>query len=102
MTVDPNLPGCQVIIIANTRELIRQVQQVLLMVGKNTNITIGIGDQTTPTELPNIVVTVPQWLSNRLSGKSPIQLPHLKLLVFDEADEIFLQEANQKAIQKIN
>ena len=29
MTVDPTIDACQVIIVANTRELIRQVNQVL-------------------------------------------------------------------------
>ena len=38
MTVDPSIDGVQVIILANTRELIRQVAAVLAEVCKNTDI----------------------------------------------------------------
>jgi superfamily II DNA/RNA helicase len=50
MTVDPNDPGIQVIIFANTRELIRQIQQVLERVAIKTDpkITVRVGDTETP------------------------------------------------------
>ena len=101
MRVDPSIPNIQVIIIANTRELIRQVQQVLAKVCQRTKVTTCIGDTSTPEQGANIVVTVPKWIENRLGGRKPIDLSHLKLVVYDEADEIFLQEANHVSIMKM-
>ena len=63
MTVDPEVKAVQVIIIANTRELIRQVQQVLAELTKDSGVDVVIGDQETP-EQPQqqILVTVPKWI----------------------------------------
>jgi len=38
----------------------------------------------------HIVITSPGWLSNMLGGRKPLDLSNLKLIVFDEADEIFV------------
>ena len=89
------------VIIGNTRELIRQVQQVISRVCQNTKITCCVGDTNTPVEAANIVVTVPKWLENRLSGRKPLELKDLKLVIYDEADEIFQQEGNHDSIRQL-
>jgi ATP-dependent RNA helicase DDX19/DBP5 len=101
MKVDPSIKGVQVIIVANTRELIRQVQQVISRVCQNTKVTCCVGDTNTPAEAANIVVTVPKWLENRLDGRKPLDLKDLKLVIYDEADEIFQQEGNHESISKL-
>jgi superfamily II DNA/RNA helicase len=90
-----------VLIIANTRELIRQVQQVISRVCQNTNVSCCIGDTNTSTQAANIVVTVPKWIDNRLTGRKPIDLKNLKLVIYDEADEIFQQEGNHDSIRQL-
>lgn len=102
MAVDPSIDGIQVIILANTRELIRQVQAVIEVVAKNTKVTSCIGDKDTKESFAHILVTVPGWLSNMLGGRKKFDLSHLKMVAFDEADEIFLQESNLKAVSKLN
>ena len=89
MNVNPNLKAIQVVIIANTRELIRQVQQVIAKVSERTHISTCIGDTDTPDSAAQIVVTVPKWIENKVSKRKPIDLSHLRMVVFDEADEIF-------------
>jgi superfamily II DNA/RNA helicase len=84
--------------VANTRELIRQVQAVIERVCKNTKVTSCIGDTNSPDKLSHIVVTVPKWIENRLSGRKQMDIKHLKMIVYDEADEIFLQVHNHKSI----
>ena len=37
----------------------------------------------------HIVITSPGWIANMLGGRKPLDLKNLKLIVFDEADEIF-------------
>ena len=101
MRVDPSIEGVQVLIIANTRELIRQVQQVISKVCQNTKVTCCIGDTNTATSAANIVVTVPKWIDNRLTGRKPIDLSNLKLVIYDEADEIFQQEGNHDSIRQL-
>ena len=53
----------------------------------------------TATSAANIVVTVPKWIDNRLTGRKPIDLSNLKLVIYDEADEIFQQEGNHDSIR---
>lgn len=101
MRVDPNIEGVQVIIIANTRELIRQVQQVISRVCQNTKVTCCVGDTNTPASAAHIVVTVPKWLENRLTGRKCLDLKNLKLIIYDEADEIFQQEGNHDSIRQL-
>lgn len=48
------------------------------------------------------MVTTPKWLENRLIGRKPFDISHLKMIAYDEADEIFLQEYNHKIINNIN
>ena len=90
MAVDSSIDAVQVIIIANTRELIRQVQAVLEVVGKNTKVTSCIGDTNTSEKMAHILVTVPGWLGNMIGGRKKFDLQHLRLICFDEADEIFI------------
>ena len=102
MKVDPSIDAVQVIIIANTRELIRQVQAVIEVVAKNTGVTCCIGDTAASDKLAHIVVTVPKWIENRVAGRKPLDVTKVKLIAYDEADEIFLQEGNHKCITKLN
>lgn len=91
MKADPEVKAIQVIIIANTRELIRQVQQVLTVLTKDMGVEVCVGDKDTP-EQPQqqILVTVPKWLEKRVTGRKKMNLSNLKMMVYDEADEIYL------------
>lgn len=48
MKVDTKIDNIQIVILANTRELIRQIQQVIEKVSKNTSVKSCIGDQSSP------------------------------------------------------
>ena len=63
----------------------------------NPKVKIAIGDQALK-EDAQIIVTTIQWISNRLSSKSPIDLSKLQMVAYDEADEIFKQEIAHKFI----
>lgn len=47
-------------------------------------------------------MTVPKWIEQRVKGRKKINLKNLKMIVYDEADEIFLQEANHKSINSVS
>lgn len=75
---------------------------MLTRVSARTKVTVCIGDVDFPAKGAHIVVTVPGWISNRISSRKKIDLSKLKMVVFDEADEIFLQQSNQKELAKLN
>lgn len=50
----------------------------------------------------HIVVAVPEFLDKCCNKRNPLDVSALKLIVYDEADEIFLQENNHKFIAKLN
>ena len=58
-------------------------------VAEKTNIVIGLGDRELTEKGTHIIVASPQWIASRLGGKTAINLKALKMVVFDEADEIF-------------
>ena len=103
LRVDPSIPKVQVFIIANTRELIRQVQQVLQKVAFKTQIKISTYlEEMKVIAQSHIVVAVPEFLDKCCNKRNPLDVSALKLIVYDEADEIFLQENNHKFIAKLN
>lgn len=65
------------------------MQQVLAKVAERTTVTTCVGDKDTPGGAANILVTVPGWIANQVGGRKKIDLSSLKLIIYDEADEIF-------------
>lgn len=99
MRVDASNPDTQVLILATSRELIRQTMQVLqqLSIGMNIKIEFGEGSLVKPC---HILVTTPNYFSNKLGGRqSVINFRSLKMVIFDEADEIVKQESNRQVLQ---
>ncbi|CDW74580.1 atp-dependent rna helicase ddx19b [Stylonychia lemnae] len=96
--VDPSSTDYQVIILANSRELIRQIKQVLDVLSKNTGIKIEIGEDAEIKQC-QILVTTPNYFANKLTGRTSIKLRAIKLVVFDEADEIFKHQSNLEILE---
>jgi ATP-dependent RNA helicase DeaD len=89
-TIDPNLKEYQVLILANTRELIRQITQVIEVLVKGTGVTVTFGDKQSMPVKSHIMVTSPGFVKKLLSVRgSTLDLKHVHMVVFDEADEIF-------------
>lgn len=62
------------------------------------NITIEIGEGSIVKEA-QILVTTPNYFMNKLEGRSEaLKLRQVKMVVFDEADEIFKYESNLNAL----
>ena len=76
--------------------------QVLQVVAKNTKVTCCIGDSDTPDNAAHILVSVPGWIKKKLEGRKKMDLKKLKMIIYDEADEIYLQEGNHLSIININ
>ena len=65
MRVDPSILKVQVIIMANTRELIRQITQVIEVLASETEVKTILGERGQQ-EQGHILVTVPGYLKNKL------------------------------------
>lgn len=90
MKCDTAIPKIQVIILANTRELIRQIQQVIEVISSQTQVKLLLGDSSLSNFDGQILITSPGYLKNKLAGRKPIDLSALKMIVYDEADELFI------------
>ena len=88
LRVDPNLQETQVLIVANTRELIRQIKGVLDVLSTNMGITIEIGEGSI-VKKAQILITTPNYFANKLTGRgSSLDLKNVNMVVFDEADDL--------------
>lgn len=98
LKVDPEVDRIQVLILANTRELIRQIQGVLQAIAKHTKVKLLLGESGTSVAGGHILVTTPGFIKQKLGGgrgdKAGLDLGALKMVVYDEADELFMQESN--------
>lgn len=100
MKVDPEIKKIQVVIFANTRELIRQIQQVSCIIAKSLQINITLGEPGAKLEGTHILITTPGFVKSRIDSRSgPIDLSALKMIVYDEADELFIQEEILKSFE---
>ena len=91
MKVDKAVKKTQVIILANTRELIRQIHSVLETFASGFGVSIVIGESKANIEGAQVLITVPGFLKNKLiERKKSLDLSELKMVVYDEADELFI------------
>ena len=93
---------------ANTRELIRQTMQVISLMVKDTGVIVGYGDGKNMTyssgdgkvtrsltdpknqTKSHIFVCSPGFVKSAIQSNPPlINLAHLKMVIVDEADELF-------------
>ena len=80
--------------------MIRQIQQVGSIIGKYTEVKIDFGDSATKLSGCHILVTTPGFLKSQLQSRtSSMNLDSLKMVVFDEADELLLQPNNHETFK---
>ena len=66
MKVDTSINKPQVIILANTRELIRQTYDVLNTLASETSVKLSLGEAGNVDLTAHILITVPGYLKNKL------------------------------------
>ena len=90
------------IILAITRELIRQIQSVLQTFATNYGVSLVIGETKSNIDSAQVLITVPGYLKNKLiDRKKSLDLSELKMIVYDEADELFSQKDNHECFLKL-
>ena len=56
-----------------------------------TQIKLLLGESSLKDFEGHIMITVPGYLKNKLTGRKALDMSALKMIVYDEADELFLQ-----------
>lgn len=70
------------------------------VLGSETNIKIALGEAGQVDLTSHILITVPGYLKNKLSArKIDLDLSELKCIVYDEADELFVQHTNHDCFE---
>lgn len=69
MKADPEIPKIQVVIFANTRELIRQIHQVSTLIAKNLKVNILLGEPGAKLDGGQILVTTPGLLKSKIEQR---------------------------------
>ncbi|OXA43347.1 eukaryotic initiation factor 4A-I isoform X1 [Folsomia candida] len=93
--IDPDVPHCQALILAPTRELAQQIQKVVIALGDYLNVSCHacIGgtnvrdDQRKLESGVQIVVGTPGRVYDMINRRS-FRTDHIKMFVLDEADEM--------------
>ena len=69
------------------------------VISSETKVKLMLGESSLRDFNGHIMVTVPGYLKNKLSGRKALDMSALKMVVYDEADELFLQQSNQEGFQ---
>ena len=60
------------------------------VISGHTKIKLLLGESSLKDFNGQILVTVPGYLKNKLTGRKALDLSQLKMIVYDEADELFI------------
>lgn len=64
------------------------------VLAKGTGVSIVLGEKDATSTKGHIYVTTPNYVKSKIEGRAKLDLSHLKMVVYDEADELYLQHSN--------
>jgi len=74
---------------------------VLETFGNHIGVKLVVGESSANIDDAHILITVPGFLYNKLtSRKVTLDFSHLKMVVYDEADELLIQKDNHKFFEE--
>ncbi len=69
--------------------------------GNHIGVKLVVGESSANIDTAHILITVPGFLYNKLtSRKVTLDFSHLKMVVYDEADELLIQKDNHKFFEE--
>ena len=69
--------------------------------GNHIGVKLVVGESSANIDNAHILITVPGFLYNKLtSRKVTLDFSHLKMVVYDEADELLIQKDNHKFFEE--
>ena len=101
-SIDENSKNIQAVVFAHTRELVKQIQDVLSKIAKYTKVKVTalLSGETEPNEYGHIIVITPGHFENCFLKRNKNELNHLKMMVLDEADFMLTNEVTSRVFDR--
>ena len=101
-SVDENSKNIQVVVFAHTRELVKQIEEVLCKIAKFTKVKITalLSGETEPEEYGQIIVITPGHFDNCFLKRNKSLINNIKMMVLDEADFMLTNEVTSRVFDR--
>ena len=101
-TVDENSKNIQVVVFAHTRELVKQIEEVLCKIAKFTKVKITalLSGESEPDEYGQIIVITPGHFDNCFLKRNKSLINNIKMMVLDEADFMLTNEVTSRVFDR--
>ena len=101
-SIDENSKNIQAVVFAHTRELVKQIEEVLSKIAKYTKIKVTalLSGENEPNEYGQIIVITPGHFENCFLKRNKNEINHLKMMVLDEADFMLTNEVTSKVFDR--
>ena len=101
-SVDENSKNIQVVVFAHTRELVKQIEEVLCKIAKFTKVKITalLSGESEPDEYGQIIVITPGHFDNCFLKRNKSLINNIKMMVLDEADFMLTNEVTSRVFDR--
>ena len=101
-SVDENSKNIQVVVFAHTRELVKQIEEVLCKIAKFTKVKITalLSGESEPDEFGQIIVITPGHFDNCFLKRNKNLIHNIKMMVLDEADFMLTNEVTSRVFDR--
>ena len=101
-SVDENSKNIQVVVFAHTRELVKQIEEVLCKIAKFTKVKITalLSGESEPDEFGQIIVITPGHFDNCFLKRNKNLINNIKMMVLDEADFMLTNEVTSRVFDR--
>ena len=101
-SIDENSKNIQAVVFAHTRELVKQIEEVLTKMAKYTKVKVTalLSGESEPNEYGQIIVITPGHFENCFLKRNKGEINNLKMMVLDEADYMLTNEVTSKVFDR--
>ena len=101
-SIDENLKNIQAVVFAHTRELVKQIDDVLSKIAKFTNVRVTalLSGENEPNDYGQIIVITPGHFDNCFLKRNKNLINNLKMMVLDEADFMLTNEVTSRVFDR--
>ena len=101
-SIDEKSKNIQAVVFAHTRELVKQIEEVLSKIAKFTNVKVTalLSGENEPNEFGQIIVITPGHFDNCFLKRNKNLINNLKMMVLDEADYMLTNEVTSRVFDR--
>ena len=101
-SINENSKNIQAVVFAHTRELVKQIEDVLSKIAKYTKVKVTalLSGESEPNEYGQIIVITPGHFENCFLKRNKSLINNLKMMVLDEADFMLTNEVTSRVFDR--